>query len=81
MERERDKRTEKNAFITMPLTRSLGQSQIKDFTILEVEWKIVSIFLAYARVSGFGGCIWDESPGGAVSGWSFLLSQLQNLSL
>jgi hypothetical protein len=22
-------------------------------------------------VSGFGGCIWDGSPGGAVSGWSF----------
>jgi hypothetical protein len=23
-----------------------------------------------------GGCIWDGSPGGAVSGQSFLLSQL-----
>jgi hypothetical protein len=27
-------------------------------------------------VSGFGGRIWDGSPGGAVSGWSFLLSLL-----
>jgi hypothetical protein len=34
------------------------------------------ILLAYAIVSGFGGCLWDGSLGGAVSGWSFLLSQL-----
>jgi hypothetical protein len=27
------------------------------------------------------GCIWDGSPGGAVSGWSFLLSQLRTLFL
>jgi hypothetical protein len=26
-------------------------------------------FLASAIVSGFGNCIWDGSPGGAVSGW------------
>jgi hypothetical protein len=32
--------------------------------------------LASAIVSGFGGGLWDGSPGGAVSGWSFLLSQL-----
>ena len=37
--------------------------------------------LAYAIVSGFGGCIWDGFLGGAVSGWSFLLSQLRTLSL
>jgi hypothetical protein len=28
------------------------------------------ILLAYAIVSGFGGCLWDGSPGGAVAGWS-----------
>jgi hypothetical protein len=28
-----------------------------------------------------GGCLLDGSPGGAVSGWSFLPSQLQTLSL
>jgi hypothetical protein len=39
------------------------------------------IFLAYAIVSGFGGCIWDGSPGGGVRGWSFLLSLLGSLSL
>ena len=27
-------------------------------------------------VSGFSGCLWDGSPGGAVSGWSFLQSLL-----
>jgi hypothetical protein len=35
---------------------------------------ISKTFLAYAKVSGFGGCIWNESLGGAVSIWSFLLS-------
>jgi hypothetical protein len=35
-------------------------------------------FLASAIVSGFGNCIWDEFPGGAVSGWPFLT--LQGLS-
>jgi hypothetical protein len=33
------------------------------------------ILLAYAIVSGFGGCLWDGSLDGAVSGWSFLQSQ------
>jgi hypothetical protein len=32
-------------------------------------------------VSAFGGRLWDGSPGGAVSGWSFLSSQLQTFSL
>jgi hypothetical protein len=27
-------------------------------------------------VSGFGDCIWDEYPGGTVSGWPFLQSLL-----
>jgi len=38
-------------------------------------------FLASAIVSGFGVCIWDGSPGGAVSGWPFLQSLLYTLSL
>ena len=37
--------------------------------------------LEYAIVSRFGGCILYGSPGGAVSGLSFLLSQLWTLSL
>ena len=37
--------------------------------------------LASTIVSGFGDCIWDGSPGGAVSGWPFLQSLLHTLSL
>ena len=36
-------------------------------------------FLASTTVSGFGNCIWDESPGGTVSGWPFLQSLLYTL--
>jgi hypothetical protein len=28
-------------------------------------------FLASTIVSGFGNCIWDEHPGGAVSGMEY----------
>jgi hypothetical protein len=38
-------------------------------------------FLVSAIVSDLGSCSWDGSPGGAVSGWSFLESLLQTLSL
>jgi hypothetical protein len=37
--------------------------------------------LASAILSGFDGHLWDESPGGAVAGWSFLQSLLWTLSL
>ena len=37
-------------------------------------------FPASTIVSGFGGCIWDRSPGGAASGWPFLQSLLHTLS-
>jgi hypothetical protein len=37
-------------------------------------------FLASTIVSGFGNCIWDESPDGTVSGWPFLYSLLYTLS-
>ena len=36
-------------------------------------------FLASTIVSGFGNCIWDESPDGTVSGWPFLPSLLNTL--
>jgi hypothetical protein len=38
-------------------------------------------FLACIIVSGFGVCIWDGSPGVAVSGWPFLQSLLYSVSL
>ena len=37
--------------------------------------------LASAIVPGLGGCIWDISPCGAVSGWLFLQTLLYSLSL
>jgi hypothetical protein len=38
-------------------------------------------FLALAIVFGFGVCMWDGYPGGAISGWTFLQSLLYSLSL
>jgi hypothetical protein len=52
-----------------PLRRKLYQAP--------VSWH----FLASTIVSGFDNCIWDGSPGGAVSRWPFLQSLLHNLSL
>ena len=37
-------------------------------------------FLASTVMSGFGGCIWNGSPEGAVFGWPFLQSLLHILS-
>jgi hypothetical protein len=48
-----------------PLSRQLYQVPVS------------KLLLASAIVSGFGGCLWDGPPGGTVSGWSFLQSQLQ----
>jgi len=38
-------------------------------------------FFASGIVTGFGDCIWDGFPDGAVSGWPFLQSLLHSLSL
>jgi hypothetical protein len=37
--------------------------------------------LTSTTVSGFGDCIWDGSPGGAVSGWPFLQSLFHTLCI
>ena len=52
-----------------PLRRKLYQAQVSNH------------LLEYTILSGFGVCLWDGSPGGAVSGWSSLQSLLQNLSV
>jgi hypothetical protein len=46
--------------LTEPLRRHPYQAPIKKH------------FLASATVTGFGGYIWDGSPGGAVSEWLYL---------
>jgi hypothetical protein len=43
-----------------PLRRELYQAPVS------------KLLLASTIVSGFGGCLWDGSPGWAVSGWTFL---------
>jgi hypothetical protein len=48
-----------NQALSEPLRRQLYQ--VTDSKLL----------LASAIVSGFGGCLWDGYPRGAVSGWSF----------
>jgi hypothetical protein len=55
--------------LTKPLKRQLYQASISKH------------FLASTIVSGFGNCIWDGSPGGAISAWSFCQSLLYTLSL
>jgi len=53
---------------TEPLRRQLYQAPVSKH------------FLASAIVTGFGGCIWDGSPGGAVSRWPFLQSLIHSSS-
>jgi hypothetical protein len=55
--------------LTEPLRRQIYQAPVS------------KTLLASAIVSGFGGCLWDGSPGGAVCGWSLPQSLLQTLSL
>jgi hypothetical protein len=52
-----------------PLRRQLYQAPVKKH------------FLASAIVSGFGVCMWDGSPGGAVSGWPLIQSLFHSLPL
>jgi hypothetical protein len=42
---------------------------------------VSKLFLASTIVSEFGDSKWDGSPGGTLSGWSFLQSLLHMLSL
>jgi hypothetical protein len=42
---------------------------------------VSKLLLVSTIVSGFGGCLWDGSPSGAVSGLPFLQSLLRPLSL
>ena len=42
---------------------------------------VLKLLLASTKVYGFGGCLWDGSPGKTVSWWSFLQSLLHSVSL
>jgi hypothetical protein len=54
---------------------SSSKNKNKNKTNKQTKTKTKMQMKVYAIVSGFGGCLWDGYPGGAVSGWSFLQSQ------
>ena len=56
-------------YMAKPLRRQLYKAPVS------------KLLLASAIVAGFGRCLWDGSPSGAVSGWFFLQSLFQPLSL
>jgi hypothetical protein len=55
--------------LAQPIRRQLYQASVSKY------------FLASIIVSRFSVCMWDGSPGVAVSGWPFLQSLLHSLSL
>jgi hypothetical protein len=62
-----------SSFIGDPVIHPMDGSE---YPLLYLSGKIL---LTSTIVSDFGGFIWDGSPGGAVSGWSFLQSLLHTL--
>jgi hypothetical protein len=56
------------------------QTRAEPFMRQLYQTSVSKYFWASTIVSGFGDCIWDGSPGGTVSGWSFLQSVLHTLS-
>jgi hypothetical protein len=63
------------SFIGNPVFARNWHSLTGDYKKL-YQGPVSKILLASAIVPGFGGCLWDGSPGRAISGWSFLQSQL-----
>jgi hypothetical protein len=59
----------------------IGQNMAESFRRQLYQAPVSKHFLASAIVSGFGVCMWDGSPGGAVFEWTFLQSLLHSLSL
>jgi hypothetical protein len=53
----------------------IGQNLLEPFRRQLYQAPVSKHFLASTIVSGFGVCMWDGSPGGAVSGWPFLQFQ------
>jgi hypothetical protein len=54
----------------------ISQDQVEHLRRQLYQAPVSKDFFASIIVSGFGDCIWDESPGGTVSGWPFLQSLL-----
>jgi hypothetical protein len=67
-------------WMTASIHVCICQALAESLRILLYQAPISMHFLASTIVSGFGVCIWDGSPGGAVSGWPFLQSLFHTLS-
>jgi hypothetical protein len=59
-------------WMTVSIHFCICQSLAEPFRRQLYQGPVSKLLLASAIVSGFGGCLWDGSPDGAVSGWSFL---------
>jgi hypothetical protein len=59
----------------------IGQEQAKPLRRQPYQAPVSKILLASAIMSGFGGCLWDGSPGETVYEWTVLQSLLHTLSL
>ena len=68
-------------WLTVSIWICIGQDLAEPLRRQLYQAPVSKHFLASAIVSGFGVCMWDGSPGGAVSGWPFLQSLLYSLSL
>jgi hypothetical protein len=61
-------------WLAVSICLCLCQALVEPFRRQLYQAHINKHFLASTIGSRFGGCIWDGSPGGAVSGWPFLQS-------
>jgi hypothetical protein len=63
-------------WLTVSIRTGIGQDLAKPLMGQLYKAPVSNHFLASAIVAGFGGCRWDGSSVGAVSGWPFLSAPL-----
>jgi hypothetical protein len=68
-------------FLTVSIHVCIGQDLTEPLRRRLYQAPVSKHFLASTVASEFGVCMWDGSPGGAVSGWPSLQYLLQSLSL
>jgi hypothetical protein len=68
-------------WLAVSICLCICQAQAEPFRRQLYQVPVSKHFFTSTIVSRFDDCIWNGSPGVAVSGWSFLQSLLHNLSL
>jgi hypothetical protein len=68
-------------WLAVSLPICIGQDLAELLRIQLYQAPVSKHFLVSTIASGFGVCMWDGSPGGALTGWPFLQSLLHSLSL